>query len=934
MRHTTKLLICIALCVIIYLCTPSVRACGPSGPCYSWNPRTEQWVPYGCVATPCADGCTTCDLETCACECEVTIDTAESDVDVQGVGLDIIFTMTTSPTSRYECVSWSGGGDPATGDGSSFTTDWDTPGDKTVTVKTCDEDGDSEDIEVTIVGVDWVEPDHDDAVEVDDGDEDDDTELWLLGVQESGNVDVEAKPDPDVLEEPGGELPICWSYVGTEGTKSSDVIYELDATDPIVASFTASSGESSKTTVLRLVKVNMTISGLDEEDEDDPGACVALNNNDDDDDGVEDLIDGSDEDGSLDEVPPQPNDDDENLYESDLLAVSLSVQAGTPLPPEGAVKLEIVEDSGDGSFKLWANAEKGKGNEIELASYDLSDTTEGGDRDKITSYLANGVCIEGTSTGSCTFKLSFIAGGKTMHSDTIKITVVELDIEEVPAFLYASATYATPITFKVDGLGSGGTAYIHNISAKLYEQEGSGPDTLLGGPFAIGERFTADGGIIRDNGNADTYTGYVPASSYAGITVRYDVEGEDEITHRTDKAYFVLDVQVSLTEDSHQLSICSRRFADDEQAEMKLFADSSIFAAEPGIGATVYSDWYIKNFADSSQAPIQLDTPKGEYQHCVNPDNGPDSPYSKCPPGVHTCMDPDGTLPWYFQQAYYDEARTCENVTSGAPPTVCGKKLYTKLGQFAGAPWMYGHNVHKNRLYGWRKGGYFCPSYGGIELHVDDPLDPDDEPSILAGDEYAMDLNIVSGEYDWHLFDSGYKYLHTEARADDGINAGGCAALCAGAAVAMVWPVGTFWAAGQTATYVFGVASAAFWAIDSIDNEASIQDCAESVFYCRHTKTPWQGAPTETHGPGEALETDGTTQGTVLVIKTATWVVGDTYQFFIELESACAMELSEWFPLNKDINSEAKFYCNGIPTVISAQDDWNTWRIRLRTLAP
>jgi len=535
--------------------------------------------------------------------------------------------------------------------------------------------------------------------------------------------------------------------------------------------------------------------------------------------------------------------------------------------------------------------------------------------------------------------MSFIANGETIHSDTIKVTVLELDIEKVPEYLYASASYATPITFKVEGLDSGGTAYIRSISAKLYEQEDSGPDTLLGGAFAIGQRFTADGGIIRDNGNADTYTGYVSASSYSGITVRHDIiDGgpADQITHRTDDAYFVLDVQVSLTEGGPQTTICSRQFSesDDEEAEMKLFADNFIFATEPGIGVNVDSDWYVKNFNDPDQSPIQLDTPKGEYQHCVNPDNGPDSPYSKCPPGVHTCMDPDGTLPWYFQQAYYDEARTCENVTSGAPPTVCGKKLYTKLGQFAGAPWMYGHNVHKNRLYGWRKGGYFCPSYGGIELHVDDPLDPDDEPSILALGEYAMDLDIVSGLYDWHLFETGYKSLKCEVRADNGINAAGCSTLFGGAAVAMVWPVGTFWAAGDTVATVFGFVAAAFAGIDAVDNESGINDCAEAVFYSRHTRTPWQGTPTETHSPGEDnRRVDGITANVVLLTKTHNWGVGDTYQMFAEIESVCAMELTEWFPLNKDIHSETTFYCTG-NSEVTAAEDWNTWRIRVRTSQP
>ncbi len=68
MRRTTKLLICIALCGVIYLCTPSARACEAPGPCYDWNPSTRVWEAYGCVETPCTEDYEYCDETSCTCE--------------------------------------------------------------------------------------------------------------------------------------------------------------------------------------------------------------------------------------------------------------------------------------------------------------------------------------------------------------------------------------------------------------------------------------------------------------------------------------------------------------------------------------------------------------------------------------------------------------------------------------------------------------------------------------------------------------------------------------------------------------------------------------------------------------------------------------------------------------------------------------------------
>jgi len=876
MRRAPELLICIGVCCVICLCTPSARACRPPGPCYTWN--GSEWVAYGCVASPCTDGCTVCSLDTCGCECEVTIATAESDVDVQGVGLDVTFTMTTSPAARYECVSWSGGGDPASGSASHFTTDWDAPGDKTVTVKTCGDNGDSQDIDVTIVGVDWVRPDHADAVDVDDGDGDGDTELWFLGVQESGTVDIEARPDPDVLAELEGVLPACWMYWGTWGIKTSDVTYSVDVAAPIAGDYYAQCGTSAKSTTFYLIKTDVAAPGVDEETEDDPGILVALNNNNDDGDAVMDIDDGYDADGSLDLIPPEPGDDDENLYESDLIPILFSVEPDMPLPPKGHVKLEVVRDPEGGDIKLWKNAEKGKGNEIELRSYNLADTAPGGDREKITHYLTNGVCAEGISTGPCLLKLSFNAGGQTIHTDTIKITVVEVDVLRVPEYLFASATYATPITFKINGLGASGTAYIHDISADLYldldGDEVIGPQEFVS--CSIGDQFVAGDGVDRNNGTSNTYTGYILPREYSQISLG---------TRRsTGKAYFVVKALVSFTQDGHSVFVFSE--ANEAGANLDIFADNTLFAVEAGInGATKI---FTVNITTGTQAAIDKDG-EGKYIHWEG--DACEEPIPHEEPinylyGHYRGMDLlFGSIHGSVQSDAYEQTHAI-----GQTEMCAFTRLYDSSDwvtePMGGGPFDEGV---KNRYYGFRRGGYCYVSYGGREVNV------------LPSGEYAMDLNRTGGQLVVHLFDTGKCQISTVVEQSGGLNLGHVSgAFGIGWALASLeFPL---WSAA------FGVASSIAAIVDSCDvNGADSEGKAQGAIYLYSVLYK---ADT-TSNPDPQLEGwlfDDGDESHGLKLNDKDWHAGDQWVFFVEIESACS--LKSRYLNEAEVSSNVKFLCN------------------------
>ena len=134
MTHTTKLLICIALYVVIYLGTPSARACEAPGPCYDWDEGTQTWEAYGCVETPCTEDCEYCDETSCGCEPTCVDPTADFTINTDPVyigtlvnfdasasddpddttltytwdfgdnAFDISADSTDSPTCRYLCI--------------------------------------------------------------------------------------------------------------------------------------------------------------------------------------------------------------------------------------------------------------------------------------------------------------------------------------------------------------------------------------------------------------------------------------------------------------------------------------------------------------------------------------------------------------------------------------------------------------------------------------------------------------------------------------------------------------------------------------------------------------------------------------------------------------------------------------------------------------
>lgn len=164
----------------------------------------------------------------------VEIDSVTSD-DVACVGCDITFTVTTNPSGHESNVSWSGGGDPSAGSGSTFTTHWDTHGTKTVTASIC---GSSESKQVTIVKVDSITSNFN---------------VRCIGCDITFTVTTNPSGHEDLVEWSGGGDPSTGSGStfttnwGTWGTKT----------------VTASCGDSSEDKQVTIVEVDYVTSNKD-----------------------------------------------------------------------------------------------------------------------------------------------------------------------------------------------------------------------------------------------------------------------------------------------------------------------------------------------------------------------------------------------------------------------------------------------------------------------------------------------------------------------------------------------------------------------------------------------------------------------------------------------------------------------------------------------
>jgi hypothetical protein len=189
-------------------------------------------------------------------------------------------------------------------------------------------------------------------------------------------------------------------------------------------------GEADQINVT-VVEADVDVAGVADEVEESPGGFIALNDDDDDADGVIDYDDGYNKDG----IPG--NADDENPSEDDLTDICFELSPSWLTA--GSVTLS---QTGSDKVALWYGMDR-----LTLPiTWDLSDPQERADfEDFCSDSWASLVYVEGiavsTSPRDVEFKLSFASGGTVVHEDTVKLTVVDVDLTAADLFGQVTEQY-------------------------------------------------------------------------------------------------------------------------------------------------------------------------------------------------------------------------------------------------------------------------------------------------------------------------------------------------------------------------------------------------------------------------------------------------------------------------------------------------------------
>lgn len=353
-----------------------------------------------------------------------------------------------------------------------------------------------------------------------------------------------------------------------------------------------------------------------------------------------------------------------------------------------------------------------------------------------------------------------------------------LSIIQVPDYLFGSATYATPIKFRIDNCD---TATISSIVATLYYDRGTNSKTL-----DISSRFVAEDGPAQNNGSTRTYTCYVPASFYSNVLITGAGGGQQ---YKDSQARFSLQVTfipttggvvgspTTLTSSASSGTI-PEGFIDRRIDCVELPYDSNAKVHTISLGSGSQAAAMAKN------GVTQFD----EFQRGAAP--FPEQPIAPPPGGFHI-------------QGSDDAVATC-NVTGST--LQARTRLYDDTDYNAGT--LTGFGAHA-RAYGLQRGAYFYVSYGGKTVT---PL----------GSEAVMDLSKVSGSFDMNLFTAQYRLSLVHVQSG-GLNLGGITAGAFGIGWALA-PAGGWSAA-------FGVASSIFSMIASVDFDGdqspAYVDCAD-----------------------------------------------------------------------------------------------------------
>jgi hypothetical protein len=462
-----------------------------------------------------------------------------------------------------------------------------------------------------------------------------------------------------------------------------------------------------------------------------------------------------------------------------------------------------------------------------------------------------------------------IASPKGMARPKDEILVVQVDILQVPQFLFASAKYATPLKFEIKGVE---TAFIHHITGTIKIGD-DGPHFI-----GIGNRFVANDGPEQNNGTSTVYTAFVRASTYLPFHSMVP-------NLRTPDARFTLQVTFSRTASDLLLFAQAESDRQDPEARPQVFVDPSILALD--IGPATQPNVVTVDMNEATQRAVHKPGKKS-YQHWQHVSNI--FPHNQGVPHEDTSAR---LLSFAFDIDDQIITQTATQIT-----------LFTRLEDDVDVGAGSGREGYKNRIYGWRRGGYFYVSYGGKDISVLDP------------NERAMDLTKQSGNFDLNMFPTGMGRITNVLQQNGGFNTAN--AVPGAFAIASAIAQGGPWA------LVFGTAEGIFDIIASIDNN-NITDTADGSIYRVLTRSRANG---ERITEGRFFPPfNHTANGSLgflplpLSFPGVSTNVGDQWAAFVELESACSAvsRIPQPF-LSIDVSNRVEFKVDNV-------DDFNKFKV-------
>jgi len=394
------------------------------------------------------------------------------------------------------------------------------------------------------------------------------------------------------------------------------------------------------------VRMADLVSIVDRAVEREPGILIRSNNDDNDGDGVVDYLDN----------------DDGVAGEDDLKRISFA--DGGAIAAGATCELEYTE----GSLAVWKDPEKREKVRPRQGN-NAGDPLESGE-----------YWVEGISPGQHDLRLRVTKGGETI-TDVITFTVVGVDVLQVPQYLFASATYSTPIRFKLEDAAA---LTVHQVDVGMF----IGDTPVIA--YSNRDRFGAGDGFQEDRGNGTTneYTVFVPPTELRKVNLAAD---------KTQNARFTVRATVSIAAAPGGPYSPSLRthysFLADPQAKPDSFADRDVFALDMASGTTG-EDRHIDLTAAIQQTNLNSQATKywktyDGTQHV-----------SYVPPRPRTRADLINWGGW-------------EEVTSTPTNLPNGLGVKTRLmDEGAGDPPFARGDTYKTMTVATR-GGYFFASYGG-----------------------------------------------------------------------------------------------------------------------------------------------------------------------------------------------------------------------------